>query len=725
MAKIIRWVTYGALFLIPFLPLVVANSFFFPFITGKNFGFRILVEIALAGWLALMFIDVKYRPRFSWTAAIFGLFVIWMAIADAFAVNPAKAFWSNFERMDGWVTLIHVFLFFLITGSIFAADNLWRKWWYTFLGVAGVICAYSFLQVGGVLAIHQGGVRVDASFGNAEYLAAYLLFTIAISVWLAFEAKQQWLKWLLGVFVVLQIIVLFLTETRGAILGFIGAVGLTAILWMFEAGKKGRRYAMGMLGALALLVIIFFALRTSPIIQDIPGLDRLASISASNSESTTRLTIWHMALEGFEQKPIVGWGQEGFNYVFNKYYEPSLYAQEPWFDRAHDIFLDWLVAGGLPALVLFVALLAAAVVAIYRAPNVSRVERLMLISTLAAYCFQGLFVFDNLFTYVPLAIILAMIHSVSSRPITKIGTKTNYVNFENWKVVSEEQFQTIVVPVAIIAMLAVIWVVNVPNMRAAYDLIPALTPNSDPNAVVADYKQAYADGSFGNQEISEQLMTYATGIAADQTVSNADKQTVFTYALAQMQNTVTLIPNDARLRLEYALGFRSAGDYPDAIKESQVAVQLSPKKQSILVEEGIEYLQSGNVTQARIIFNQAYSLAPADTSVAPYAAAGDILGGYTPQGKSVLQQSFGTTTVDQQILMLAYYTVKDYPDLIVLLQQQVIDQNNSASAMFELAAAYANAGDIVQARAEVQSAITLHPEDATEGAQLLAQIPAK
>jgi Flp pilus assembly protein TadD len=45
--------------------------------------------------------------------------------------------------------------------------------------------------------------------------------------------------------------------------------------------------------------------------------------------------------------------------------------------------------------------------------------------------------------------------------------------------------------------------------------------------------------------------------------------------------------------------------------------------------------------------------------------------------------------------------------------------------MFELAAAYANAGDIVQARAEVQSAITLHPEDATDGAKLLAQIPAK
>jgi Flp pilus assembly protein TadD len=425
-----------------------------------------------------------------------------------------------------------------------------------------------------------------------------------------------------------------------------------------------------------------------------------------------------MAIEGFEQRPIAGWGQEGFNYVFNKYYEPSLYAQEPWFDRAHDIFLDWLVAGGAPALILFLALLVAAVVSIYRAPNVSRIERLMLISTLAAYCFQGLFVFDNLFTYVPLAVILAMIHSASSRPIARLDT-------EKWKLVSEDQFNAVIIPVVAIVLVAVIWVVNVPNMRAASDLIAALTPNSDPNATLAAYKQTYSDGSFGDQEISEQLMTYATTVAQDQTISTADKEAVFTYALGQMQQTVAKIPSDARLRLEYALGFRSEGDYADALKQSQVAVELSPKKQSIIVEEGIEYLQSGNIAQARTLFNQALALEPADTDVAPYAAAGDILSGDIVAGQAVLQQTYGTTTVDQQILMLAYYTEKDYPDLIAILQQQVIDQGNSASAMFELAAAYANAGQVPAARAEVQAAIALHPEDSSEGAQLLAQIPAK
>jgi len=49
----LRFVAIGAVFLIPVVPLIVANSLFFPFITGKNFAFRILVEVMAAAWLAL------------------------------------------------------------------------------------------------------------------------------------------------------------------------------------------------------------------------------------------------------------------------------------------------------------------------------------------------------------------------------------------------------------------------------------------------------------------------------------------------------------------------------------------------------------------------------------------------------------------------------------------------------------------------------------------------
>ncbi len=713
MTKTVRWAVLGALFIIPFLPLVVFNGFFFPFITGKNFAFRILVEIAFVGWILLALVDKKYLPRFSWTLVLYGGLVVWMAIADAFAVNSAKAFWSNFERMDGWITLIHVFLFFVVAGAVLSADNLWRKWWLTFLGGATLVCLYAVLQVFGIFAIHQGGARVDATFGNAEYLAAYLLFAIAISIWQAFEAKEKrWLRYSLIALTLLELLILYYTATRGAILGLVAAAGLGALLWMFEAGKTSRRY-----GAAALVIIVllsggFFLIRNSAFVQHDPTLNRIGSISPS--DGATRFTIWSMAYEGFLARPITGWGQEGFNYVFNQYYNPTLYAQEQWFDRAHDIYLDWLVAGGLPALLLFLGVLASMIVSFYRSKTITKTERIMLISALAAYCFQGIFVFDNLFTYVPLAMILAMAHDASSRPIAKLDT---------WKELSESTFNTLAIPLGLIALVLVLWIVNVPNVRAATDLITAITPTADPTSNIAVFKQTYADGSFGDQEISEQLASYAEQVVSDQTISNADKVAVMTYALQQMQMEVNLIPKDARLRLEFAIALRAAGEYNDALTQIHMAEQLSPTKQTILEEEAIEEWDLGNNAAALAVLTKAYQLDTSDTDTATYEAAADIIDGNITGGKQLLQQVFSTTTVDNNVLVVAYYQAKDFPDLLDVLERQVVDQDNAASAEFQLGEAYADAGDISDARTEIQMAISQHPDVASQGASILAQIP--
>jgi hypothetical protein len=105
LTKVTRYVVHGALFIIPFLVLYVADgslfniNWFFPFITGKNFLFRIVVEVAFFGWLILAFMHKQYRPKFSWTGALYTALVLWMLIADVMAVNPHKALWSNFERM--------------------------------------------------------------------------------------------------------------------------------------------------------------------------------------------------------------------------------------------------------------------------------------------------------------------------------------------------------------------------------------------------------------------------------------------------------------------------------------------------------------------------------------------------------------------------------------------------------------------------------------------------
>lgn len=693
---LVRWSIFTALFLIPFIPLFTTGSLFFPFITGKNFAFRILVEVALVGWGVLMLMDPKYRPRFSWTLVFYGALVGWMFIANLLAVNPHKAFWSNYERMDGWVTLIHVFGFFLVTAHVLTVEKLWRKWWMTFVGASAFVCLFGFLQIGGVFPINQGGVRVDATMGNAAYLAAYLLFVIASSLWLAFESRGG-LRYALLVLAVLQTALLFLTATRGAILGFVGASLLAGALALYGASGKAKRYAAGAVIAVLVLIGGFFAIKDTPFVQNDPTLARLSSITLA--DGATRFTLWKMAGKGVAERPIIGWGQEGFSYVFSKHYEPSLYAQEPWFDRAHNVFIDWLIAGGIPALVLFMLLLANAAITIYR--KGTRAERIFLIAALSAYSFQALFVFDNLFSYVPLAAILAIAHSVSSRPIRSL---------EKGAVVDRGTIDTVALPAAAVVLAVVIWTVNVPSMLAANDLIKAIMVAQNPQLALDQYLTAVNRGGFASQEVREQMATFAVGVASRPDVPADLKSVVTGTVAAEFAREIEQIPLDARLRLQYSYAIRATGDYSSAMREIMNAQQLAPRKQNLILEEGILQLELKNYPAARAAFMRAYELSPTFDDLAAYVAAGDIIAGEKARAQKFLMERFGTTTVLNSVLILAYYEVKDFQELLPLLEERARTLPNDPTAHFQLATVYVEAGKASEARRVLTEFMKAHPE---------------
>src|SRR4051812_44804050 len=128
--KILRNLSLGLIFLTAFIPLYVSNSLFFPFITGKAFAFRIIVEILFALWLVLVLRDKKYAPRFSWLSAVITGFAVVVLIADLAGVNPIRSLWSNFERMEGWVTIIHLWAYFIVVTSVFGSGEEGRRMWH-------------------------------------------------------------------------------------------------------------------------------------------------------------------------------------------------------------------------------------------------------------------------------------------------------------------------------------------------------------------------------------------------------------------------------------------------------------------------------------------------------------------------------------------------------------------------------------------------------------------
>src|SRR3989338_6691341 len=566
--QVARWVALGALFLLTLTPLIVANSYFFPFITGKAFYLRILIEIAVAGWVVLALLDKEYRPRFSWIGASVVGFVVWMFIADAFALNAMKAFWSNFERMEGWVLLVHLLGLFFSASAVLRVEKKWRAWFLTSLGVSVVLVGYALLQLNGTLTIHQGSTRIDASLGNSAYFAIYLLCSVFVALWLALTEKYVWLKWSLIALAVIEGTLIFFTETRGTIIGLVLALALAALLTALTASKQARGWAVGAFVLILVLIGSFYLARDSSFIQNNHVLQRIASISLADGQ--TRFTIWSLAFKGILERPLTGYGQEGFNYVFNKYYEPSLYAQEQWFDRAHNAFIDWFTAGGIPAFLLYISLFGSAIMLLWKsseprrqesglrpkASELSRPERIALTAALVGYAVHNFFVFDNLYSYIYFFAILALIDSQVSRPIEK---------FETAPELSAEDGTTYALPIATIAVFASIWFVNISGMQTATKLITAMTPSAAGlDANVASFEELAAHPTFAMQEVREQMVAFASAVVQSPSATNEQKQRAVSLAIGEMQKQVAAYPLDERGHLQLSYAYRVAGNSADA-----------------------------------------------------------------------------------------------------------------------------------------------------------------
>ncbi|KKT60612.1 MAG: hypothetical protein UW54_C0008G0018, partial [Parcubacteria group bacterium GW2011_GWC1_44_26] len=413
----------------PFIPFVIlSQTTFFPFIVGKNFAFRIVVEIMFSAWVVLAFIDPAYRPKKSWLLGAFVAFISILTISAIFGENPAKSFWSNFERMEGLVTYFHLFAYFIVASTVLTVRDLWRPYLNFHLGAGVIMAVYGVMQWAGMLKVVQDGIRINGTLGNAEYMSTYALFNIFLAGF--FIVRQSFTTTgerarvaIYGAIILLQTFVLYHSGTRGAMLGFIAGLLLVAILIaIFERNNKlVRKSAIGALLAIGLIVGGFIALRDASFIQQSPVLSRLAAISPSEGTGKARLMVWGMAIEGFKERPILGWGMENFNYVFNEYYDPNMWGQEQWFDRAHNVLFDWLVAGGILGALGYVSLFACAVYCIWRrADELTILEKSVLTGLLGGYFFQNLFVFDSISSLIYFGTILAYVESMSHREVESV-----------------------------------------------------------------------------------------------------------------------------------------------------------------------------------------------------------------------------------------------------------------------------------------------------------------
>ncbi len=716
----LRWIAIGGVFALPFIVFIVAQTLFFPFITGKNFTFRIIVEIITGAWLALALTNPAYRPKRSWLLGAFSFFVVIVAIADTFGAYPFKSFWSNYERMDGWVTLAHLFCYFVVTASVLNTEKLWKAFWHTSLAVSALMGVYGLLQLAGIVSLNPGYssvYRIDSTFGNPIYLAAYMLFHIGIAASLLARTRHadprgaRTLSWVYGGVIALDTLVLFLTGTRGTMLGlFVGSV--LALILVACTVKEARKVVVSILVGIVVLGGVFFLVREQAWIQKVSFLHRLATISLDDGTTKARFMNWGMALEGFKERPILGWGQENYAIVFDKYYNPRMYGQEQWFDRVHNVVFDWLVAAGILGLLGYLSLFATALMLLWRSDGFITYERSILTGLLAAYFFHNLFVFDNISSYLLFGTVLAYVISRGSQhaPIVPFPTVPR-------------NLLPVAAVMAVLLVWGAAWYVNAAALTANRVLIKALQPQQDGITKNLGYfKESISYGAYGMQEAREQLIQAAAQVIRIEGVPVTVKEDFLNTAAQEMSLQAIASPLDARFPLFLGALLTSAGEQGKAAPVLELAHELSPGKQSILFELAANRFARGDSAGALAAYKEAYELAPEFTEARLYYAALAIRMKEDALADELLAPITESGTAADPRIAAAYVSLNRFDKVAELWEARVAANPADVQAHLTLSAAYYEIGNSTKAIAALEKLSASVPTAKQQADALIVQI---
>lgn len=572
--------------------------------------------------------------------------------------------------MDGLVALLHLGAFFIVMVSMMTED-LWRKWWNTSLVASGLMVLFALLQLAGIFTINQGGARVDGTFGNAIYLAVYMLVHIFIAGFMLLREKGGQ-RWVYGSLMVTQTIILYYTATRGAILGLLGGVVVFALLNMKNKEDVAlRKMSLGLLLGLLVLVGGFFLLKDSNLVSNSPVLSRFSSLNISELKSQGRYFVWPMAWEGFKERPILGWGQENFSHVFQKYYRPEMYKLEPWFDRAHNIFLDWLVAGGVLGLVLYLSLYAVPVYLLWCGQSkFSFLEKTVFTSLLSAYFFHNFFVFDHLVSYILFFSVLAY-----------VGSRSGDAEYLWEGEVKDDTHDKISIVVIAVLLVSTLYFINVRPIGTNMTLINALNAMQvgDLSLASKEFKDSYRDVYLGQTEASEQIARNSITILTGN-IPMEEKNGFFEFVTNTVVEQVNLHKDSARTLLLAGSYMSSIGRFEESLAVLKEANVVSPGKLDVLFEIGSIYINTNKVDEAMAVFEKAYNMAPGYKEAKVIYLIGAIYAADSNLENNLVASLDRKVYVFDDRIMNAYFTNRRFDKVeIILNERKVIDPVNAAT----------------------------------------------
>lgn len=309
------------------------------------------------------------------------IYILILFLTAIFGENFRQSFWSYYPHMTGIITWLHFFIFYIVISSVFQEIN-WKHFFRALAVSTIILLVFSYLGPDGFNSspvLSGGGSLLTNNTKSGMY---YVLFFFMSFIGLSLETNKKWRYLYFFIFVAIFFSpelfnndILTGEMSAGSLLQdpikFLGmARSSTIILWLgvivsgilyFIHKLKQEKIKVGLILGGIILFLLLYGVVFGALVK---GGVKTLGLSDTEHSLSSRLIVWDGALEVIKQKPIVGYGIENFDYIYQRDFDAkviSLEAGGAWFDRAHNFLLDELGGVGVAGVLVVVALFAVVV----------------------------------------------------------------------------------------------------------------------------------------------------------------------------------------------------------------------------------------------------------------------------------------------------------------------------------------------------------------------------
>jgi len=263
----------------------------------------LLLSMYKMPWSAMMEFFSKYR---QYLLAVLGLMC---AMSSSFLLSAIANVVDYRYGISNFIKITTCFVYFIVLLLCFhrggkSFEPRFLKSWnfisvlFSLLCIIGVSLFYVGKTTGLTLAF-----RAQGTFEDPNLAAAYLILSLGICLTYNRLRGRRF-----GINILLIIIALFLTSSRGGVIGLLIGLVLSMIVIAVSQRGNGIKNMMKFITIAAIFVIVGTILLNLHVTFIETAVDRITQVGGNDPGTQNRLMLWETALELWQKNPLFGVG---------------------------------------------------------------------------------------------------------------------------------------------------------------------------------------------------------------------------------------------------------------------------------------------------------------------------------------------------------------------------------------------------------------------------------